>query len=84
MQRGPQAVTCHRFLAVSSQAAPAGPGFSMRALCDSSHQQNGLGCKAKALGSQPPQPTASWHQGLSTESSGLGPDLPKVGLVTTR
>lgn len=85
MERGPQSVTCHsdcRFFGCEGlRAAPAGPGFSMGALSAKTHQQNPLGCKAKALESQPPQPKVSWHQGPSTESSGLGPELPKDGHI---
>lgn len=83
MERGPQSVTGHsgcRFFGCEGlRAAPAGPGFSVGALSAKTHQQNPLGCKAKALESQPPQPKVSWHQGPSTESSGLGPELPKNG-----
>lgn len=82
MERGPQSVTCHsdcRFF--GCEGLRAGPGFSVGALSAKTHQQNPLGCKAKALESQPPQPKVSWHQGPSTESSGLGPELPKDGHI---
>lgn len=65
------------FLAGRSQCCVQ---ISVGALSAKTHQQNSLGCKAKE--SQPPEPKVSWHQGPSSESSGLGSHLPKAGLDT--
>lgn len=67
------------FLAVRSQCWVQ---LSVGALSAKSHQQNSSGCKAKALESEPPEPKVSWHQGPSSESSGLGSHLPKAALDT--